>query len=44
MENKADMPNWNRFVNEVLSSKFREQKKEAKQYTKDSKEKAIGKR
>lgn len=44
MENKADMPNWNRFVNEVLSGRFKEQKEEARQYTKDSKEKAIGKR
>lgn len=23
MENKADMPNWNRFVNEVLSGRYR---------------------
>lgn len=45
MENKADMPNWNRFVNEVLSGRFKEQKEEAKQYTADSKEqKATGKR
>lgn len=29
-ENKGDMPNWNRFVNEILSSRSKEQKKEAK--------------
>lgn len=23
MENKADMPNWNRFVNEVLSGRYK---------------------
>ncbi len=44
MENKADMPNWNRFVNEVLSGKYKEAKEEAKQYTKGSKEEATGKR
>ncbi len=44
MENKTDMPNWNRFVNEVLSDKYKELKEETKQYTTDSKEEAIGKR
>ena len=23
MENKADMPNWNRFVNDVLSGRYK---------------------
>ncbi len=45
MESKADMPNWNKFVSEVLSGRFKEQKEQAKQYTADSKEqKATGKR
>jgi hypothetical protein len=44
MENKADMPNWNRFVNEVLSGRYKELKEESKQYTKDNKEEATRKR
>lgn len=41
MESKAYMPNWNRFVNEVLSGRYKEPKEEA---TKDSKKEATGKR
>lgn len=44
MESKADMPNWNWLVNEVLSDKYKELKEETKQYATDSKEEAIGKR
>lgn len=44
MKNKADMPNWNKFVSEVLSGRYKELKEESKQYTKDNKEEAIGKR
>ena len=45
MENKADMPRWNKFVQSVLNGEFKEQKKE-KQYTeeKDSEPEATGKR
>ena len=28
MENKADMPNWNRFVNEVLSGRYKGSEKQ----------------
>lgn len=30
MENKADMPNWNRFVNEILSGKYRQKGSETR--------------
>lgn len=30
MENKGDMPNWNRFVNDVLSGKYKQKGSEAK--------------
>lgn len=43
MKNKTDMPNWSRFINEVLSGRYKELKEGTKQYIKDSKEKAVGK-
>lgn len=43
IENKKDMPHWIQFVSDVLSGRYKELKEESKQYTKDSKEEAIGK-
>lgn len=44
MENKADMPRQNQFVFDVLSGRYKELKKEAKQYTTDNKENKVARK
>lgn len=43
MENKNDLPNWNRFLKDVLADKYRESKEEKRNAESKKNEKAQGK-